>query len=72
MCVAIRDCYKHRPAHRLRTVRRLILPVSETTSDIDTLQSDILDVIGRSSIITPDDLRANASTLQEALIGSGG
>jgi len=53
-------------------VRRLILPVAETTSDIDTLQSDILDIIGRSSIITPDDLRGNASTLQEALTGSGG
>ncbi len=53
-------------------VRRFILPVDETTSNIDTLQSDILDIIGRSSIITPDDLRGNASTLQEALVGSGG
>jgi len=59
-------------AHLCVRVRRLILPVAETTSDIDTLQSDILDIIGRSSIITPDDLRGNASTLQEALTGSGG
>ena len=48
------------------------MPVDETASDIDTLQSDILDIIGRGSIVTPDDLRGNASTLQEALIGSGG
>ena len=62
-------CYEFSSAVR---PRRLIVPVDETTSDINTLQSDILDIIGRSSIITPDDLRGNASTLQAALITSGG
>ena len=51
--------------------RRLIEPLNETPSDIDSLQQDILNIIGRDSIITPDDLRGNASTLQDALIGPG-
>ena len=54
-----------------QTARRLIEPIDETPSDIDLLQQDILNIIGRDSIITPDDLRGNASTLQEALIGTG-
>ena len=47
------------------------MPVDETASDIESMHQDILDIIGRDSIITPDDLRGNASTLRAALIGSG-
>ena len=51
--------------------RRLITPVNITAGHVELLHADILDIMGRDSIITPDDLRGDAPSLKAALLGDG-
>lgn len=41
-------------------------------SDVEEMHQEILSVFDASDIITPDQLRGNASSLNEALISTGG
>lgn len=43
-----------------------------TDADVTELHSEILSVFDATDIITPDQLRGNASSLKEALIDAGG
>ena len=43
-----------------------------TDADVTELHSEILSVFDATEIITPDQLRGNASSLKEALIDKGG
>ena len=53
-------------------LRRFIRVRNITDADVTELHSEILSVFDATDIITPDQLRGNASSLKEALIDSGG
>lgn len=48
----------------------MVTPLNATSQQVTLLHEDILDVMGRDSIITPDDLRGSAATLKAALLGA--
>lgn len=52
--------------HRFVRVRNI------TEDDVTEMHKEILSVFDGSDIITPDQLRGNASSLKEALITTGG
>lgn len=52
--------------HRFIRVRNI------TDANVTEMHSEILSVFDGTDIITPDQLRGNASTLREALIDKGG
>ena len=51
---------------------RYVRVLNITDADVLELHQEILSVIPESTIITPDQLRGNASSLKEALIAGGG
>ena len=60
-------------AHRTPVLlRRFIRVRAITDADVTELHSEILSVFDATDIITPDQLRGNASSLKEALIDKGG
>ena len=49
----------------------MVTPLDPTPQLVALIHKDILDIMGRQSIITPDDLRGSAATLKAALMAPG-